>query len=249
MSLLHCFYPESRFGGYSDRDGTVAFYGRIQGMLSPGMTVLDVGCGRGAGLVDDPVPWRRELRRLRGRCERVIGIDIDPVGAENSGLDEFRHLRDPLAWPVDDASVDLIVSDFVLEHVDDAASFFSEVNRVLKPGGVFCARTTNRLGYVGLAASLVPNRRHAGVLGKVQRDRKEIDVFPTRYRVNTVWRLRAELRKVGFEAVVYGYEAEPSYLQFSTIAYGFGKLLHALTPPPLRTCLFAFGRKVGPATK
>ncbi len=74
------------------------------------------------------------------------------------------------------------------------------------------------------------------MLGKVQRDRKEIDVFPTRYRVNAVWRLRAELRKVGFEAVVYGYEAEPSYLQFSAIAYGFGKLLHSLTPPPLRTC-------------
>jgi len=107
----------------------------------------------------------------------------------------------------------------------------------------FCARTTNRLGYVGLTASLVPNRRHAGVLRTVQRDRKEIDVFPTRYRVNTVWRLRAEFRKVGFDAVVHGHEAEPSYLQFSPVAYGFGKLLHLLTPPPLRTCLFAFGRK------
>ncbi len=144
---------------------------------------------------------------------------------------------------MDDASVDLIVSDFVLEHIDDPAEFFAEVNRVLKPAGVFCARTTNRLGYVGLAASVVPNRRHARVLGTVQRDRKEIDVFPTRYRANTVWRLRAELGRIGFEPVVYGYEAEPSYLQFSAIAYGFGKLLHWLTPPPLRTCLFVFGRK------
>lgn len=244
MSFLQRFYPESTFGGYSDRDGTVAFYGRIQSMLAPEMTVLDVGCGRGAGLVDDPVRWRRELRRLRGKCKRVIGIDVDPVGVENPGLDEFRLLRGGVStWPVDDASVDLIVSDFVLEHIDDPAGFFAEVNRVLKPAGVFCARTTNRLGYVGLAASVVPNRRHARVLGTVQRDRKEIDVFPTRYRANTVWRLRAELGRIGFEPVVYGYEAEPSYLQFSAIAYGFGKLLHWLTPPPLRTCLFVFGRK------
>ncbi len=227
------------------------FYGRIQAMLSPGMTVLDVGCGRGAALADDPVRWRRELRRLRGRCERVIGIDVDPVGSENPGLDEFRHLRDPSTWPIDDASVDLILADFVLEHIDDPASFFAEVNRVLKSpvpgtGGVFCARTTNRLGYVGLVASLVPNERHVRVLEKVQRDRKEVDVFPTRYRVNTVWRLRAELRKIGFEAVVYGYEAEPSYLRFSAVAYGIGRLLHWLTPPPLRTCLFVFGRKLAP---
>jgi SAM-dependent methyltransferase len=135
------------------------------------------------------------------------------------------------------------VADFVLEHVDDATSFFSELRRVLKPGGFFCARTTNRLGYVGLAASLVPNKRHAAVLGTVQRGRKEVDVFPTRYRVNTIWRLRSELKKIGFEAVVQGYEAEPSYLQFSPIAYGFGKLLHSVTPSPLRTCLFIFGRQ------
>lgn len=99
---------------------------------------------------------------------------------------------------------------------------------------------------MGVVASLVPNRRHVRVLEKVHRDRKEVDVFPTRYRVNTVWRLRAELRKIGFKAVVYGYVAEPSYLRFSAVAYGFGKLLHRLTPPPLRTCLFVFGRKVAP---
>jgi hypothetical protein len=91
---------------------------------------------------------------------------------------------------------------------------------------VFCARTTNRLGHVGLVASLVPNTRHARVLQQVQRDRREVDVFPTRYRVNTVWRLRAELRKIGYEAVICGYEAEPSYLRFPAAAYGFGKLLH-----------------------
>lgn len=147
MSLLQRFYPESAFGGYSDCDGTVVFYGRVQSLLTPAMTVLDVGCGRGAGLVDDPVRRRQELRQLRGRCRRVIGIDVDPVGAENPGVDEFRHLSDPTVWPVDDASVDLIVSDFVLEHIADPAQYFAEVNRVLKPAGVYCARTANRLGY------------------------------------------------------------------------------------------------------
>lgn len=157
VNLLERIYPESCFGGYSDRDGTATFYGRIQSMLSPGMTVLDVGCGRGAGLVDDPVRWRRDRRRLRGRCERVIGIDVDPAGSENPGLDEFRHLRDPSAWPIDDASVDLVLADFVLEHIEDLVCFFAEVNRALKSavpgeGGTESSALERRTGWVTWAS-------------------------------------------------------------------------------------------------
>ncbi|WP_412851396.1 class I SAM-dependent methyltransferase [Ectothiorhodospira shaposhnikovii] len=240
--LLHRHYPEARFGGFSDVDGTVAFYSRVQALMTPESVVLDVGCGRGSGLQDDAVPWRRELRSLRGRCARVIGFDVDPDAASNPGLDEF-HLLDSGEWPLADSSVDLIVSDFVLEHIDQPTEYFSEVFRVLKPGGVFCARTSNRIGYVGLFASLIPNRRHVQVLRRVQEDREAFDVFPTRYRVNTVWALRRALRKAGLEGIAYGYEAEPSYLGFSSLAYAFGRVVHSLTPSPLRTCLFVFARK------
>ncbi|MCF7995746.1 MAG: class I SAM-dependent methyltransferase [Chromatiaceae bacterium] len=240
---LQRHYAESRFGGFSDVDGTVAFYTRIQALLSPKSVVLDVGCGRGAGLQNDPVPYRRELRALRGRCARVIGIDVDPDAASHTGLDEFHHLYQSGEWPVADSSIDLIVSDFVLEHVDDPKGYFAEVARVLKPGGLYCARTSNRIGYVGLAASLVPNRRHVQVLNRVQSDRAEVDVFPTRYRVNTVWSIRRTLRRAGLDGIAYGYEAEPSYLGFADWAYKLGKILHSITPGPLRTCLFVFARK------
>jgi len=245
LSLLERFYPESRFGGFSDLDGTVAFYGRIQALLAVGMTVLDVGCGRGAGLVEDPVAYRRKLRSLRGDGRRVIGLDVDPDADQNPGLDEFHRIDGVSAWPIPDASIDLIVSDFVLEHINDPEAFFAEVARVLRPGGVFCARTPNRIGYVGLAASLIPNRRHAQMLRMVQEDRKEMDVFPTYYRVNTIWAVHQVLKQAGMEGIVYGYEAEPSYLQFSALAYALGKYLHIFTPSVLRTCLFVFARKPG----
>lgn len=41
------YYPESRFGGFTDVDGTVAFYTRVQSLVEAGSVVLDVGCGRG----------------------------------------------------------------------------------------------------------------------------------------------------------------------------------------------------------
>jgi hypothetical protein len=48
--------------------------------------------------------------------------------------------------------------------------------------------------------------------------------------------------KNGFECVVYGYEAEPSYLSFSKIAYSLGVLHQKFAPQFMKPCIFAFGR-------
>ena len=236
------FYPESRFGGFTDVDGTVAFYSRVAALLSPDAVVLDVGCGRGELLVDDPVPYRRQLVTLRGRAGRVIGLDVDPVGETHPGLDEFHLITPEGDWPVPDASVDLVVCDNVVEHVEDPPAMFARMRRALKPGGVVCVRTPNRWGYVALAASAIPNRLHARVTARVQDGRKEEDVFPTLYRCNSVRAVRRAMTAAGFDATVYGYGAEPGYLAFSKAAYAAGVLHQRLAPGFLRPALFAFGR-------
>src|SRR5262249_40689121 len=76
MNNKERFYPETRFGGFTGVDGTVAFFSRVNSLLEPSFVVLDVGCGRGE-YRDDPVPLRRNLRILKGKVERVVGIDVD----------------------------------------------------------------------------------------------------------------------------------------------------------------------------
>ena len=245
MGFEQSFYPESRFGGFTDVDGTVAFYTRVQSMVGPSDVVLDLGCGRGA-YQDDPVRLRRELRIFKGKARRVIGLDSDPAAEANPYLDEF-HLLSSDDWPLPDSSVDLCVCDDVLEHVERPDAFFREAQRVLRDGGTLCIRTPNAWNYISLVARLVPNRLHASVLARVQDGRKEEDVFPTLFRCNTIGKLRQSLAENGFEHVVYGYDAEPSYLSFSKIAYFFGVLWQRLAPPFLRSALFAFGRLSKPA--
>ena len=46
--------------------------------------------------------------------------------------------------PFDDNSFDLVCCCDVLEHVEDVAKVISEINRVLKPGGLFIYDTVNR---------------------------------------------------------------------------------------------------------
>jgi hypothetical protein len=106
-------------------------------------------------------------------------------------------------------------------------------------------RTTNGLGYVALAARLVPNRDHSRVLTRVQENRKAEDVFATVYRCNSKGKLFRAMRRHGLDGVVYGYEAEPKYLAFSKLAYRIGVIYQRLAPRSLRNALFAFARKPG----
>src|SRR6266705_404480 len=140
-NLEETHYPETRFGGFTEVDGTIAFYTRVNALLRSESVVVDFGCGRGAHS-DDPVGYRRELRDLSARAKRVIGIDVDRAAAANPFVDEFRFLESD-RWPLESRTVDLILSDCVLEHLPDPSGFFGESRRVLRPGGLLCLRTTN----------------------------------------------------------------------------------------------------------
>ncbi len=240
---MHRHYPESRYGNFSDVDGTIRFYVRVRSLVCPQSVVLDVGCGRGAFL-EDPLPFRRNLQHLKGDCERVVGIDVDPAGHQNSALDEFR-LIDGQRWPIEDSSVDVLVSDWVVEHVQDPEGFFSECRRVVKVGGHLCLRTANALSYIGLASRAIPERLQGGLLGRLQPARSTEDVFPTVYRCNTAGRLRKAMESASFASHVYGHHPEPTYLTFSPLAYQLGVWQQRVTPRFLAVTLLGFGRKPG----
>jgi hypothetical protein len=92
MSFTKKFYPESQFGGFSDIDGTVRFYTRVNSLIEKSSTILEVGCGRGE-YMDDSNKYRRELRILKGKGDKVIGIDVDSNAMGNPFIDEFHLIQ------------------------------------------------------------------------------------------------------------------------------------------------------------
>jgi SAM-dependent methyltransferase len=165
------------------QDSAHVFLVTAQALAAQSHLIAEVGCGRGAAVVlDQPGGVWQDLR---GEGRRVVGIDVEEVGVNNPVIDEFRLIGEDGRWPLDDGSVDLAVSDFVLEHVTDPPAFVRELTRVLRPGGVFLARTVSRHSLLSVVARLVPNHSHARVLTSLQPDRQEQDVFRTAYRMNT----------------------------------------------------------------
>jgi ubiquinone/menaquinone biosynthesis C-methylase UbiE len=241
-TILERVYPEARIFGFTRYDGTIHFFLRVQSLLQPSDVVLDVGCGRGLR-AEDPCPARRQMQDVRGPERTVIGIDVDSGAAANPWLTEFRQITNTDHWPVEDASVNLIYSDYVLEHVEDPDSFFREAYRVLKPGGYVCLRTPNFYGCVAIMSWLVPNKLHARVLSWLKPGVESRDVFPTVYRCNTRRRLQKTLQKQGFDAVAYPIEGEPGYFAALPPLYRVAAFVFPYLPGMFQSTLLGFAKK------
>lgn len=207
-SLLQRIYPEVSAGGFSRIDGTIQFFIRVNALVEPGMTVLDIGAGRGATAETNAAT--RWLYSLRGKVRKVIGLDVDDAVHSNPFLDEATTY-DGGRIPFEDASMDLIVSDHTFEHIRHPEVFASEINRVLKPGGWLCARTPHFYSLLYVASLLVPNASHARVLQRVQPTRKAEDVFPTFYKLNSRRAIERHFPPASWQHCSYTFSPEPGY--------------------------------------
>jgi ubiquinone/menaquinone biosynthesis C-methylase UbiE len=145
--------------------------------------------------------------------------------------------------PLADQSIDMLVSDFTFEHIANPAVVAPEIKRVLKPGGWVCARTPNRWGYIGVAVNLVPNRLHVKFLKRLQRERKDFDVFPTVYRMNTFAQIERYFPASEFENFSYTHSPEPAYFGNSKTAWLAMMTLSRLLPRRFGATLHIFLRK------
>jgi arsenite methyltransferase len=107
----------------------------VLGDIDKDDTVLDLGCGAGTDLLI--------AAQMAGSSGRAIGIDLTPSMVERArqsaaemGLDNVEvHEGLIELLPLPDESVDVVISNGVIDLVPDKDSVFSEIKRVLKPGG------------------------------------------------------------------------------------------------------------------
>ena len=238
------YYPEIKAGGFSHVDTTVDFYLRINALLKPEMVVLDFGAGRGAESESErAVTYAGKLRTIKGKVEKFIGADIDPAVNANPFIDEAIVIIPDAPIPLPDQSIDLIISDWVFEHIENTDFVISELDRILKPGGWICARTPNRWGYIAIAATLIPKKLHRAVLRRVQPKRKEMDVFPKFYKLNTQRSVKKQFEKCNFESFIYTINSEPGYSSNSKMLWHAFHLLFKLTPSRFNAVLHIFLKK------
>jgi ubiquinone/menaquinone biosynthesis C-methylase UbiE len=107
----------------------------LLGRIEPGSVVLDLGCGAGTDLLI--------AAQMAGADGRAIGVDMTPsmlesarASADEMGLDTVELHRSLIEMlPLEDASVDVVISNGVIDLVPDKDDVLDEIDRVLRPGG------------------------------------------------------------------------------------------------------------------
>ena len=105
------------------------------GRIDPGATVLDLGCGAGTDLLI--------AAQMTGPGGRAIGVDMtgSMLDRARASAVEMRlanvELHEALieSVPIEDASIDVVISNGVIDLVPDKEAVFAEIDRVLRPGG------------------------------------------------------------------------------------------------------------------
>lgn len=105
--------------------------------LRPGCRVLEIGCGRGAGV---------QLVRRAFAPARIDAIDVDPAmialaerRKRRAGMREVElRVADAQRLPYPDRCMDAVFNFGIIHHLEDWRAGVREIARVLRPGGAFC---------------------------------------------------------------------------------------------------------------
>lgn len=102
--------------------------------IHKGEHILDLGCGRGY--------QTKMLADLTGEFGKAYGLDITPAmikkAAEENSAQNLEFITGDIHQiPLDKESIDLVVSNCVINHSPCKEKVYSEIFRVLKPSGKF----------------------------------------------------------------------------------------------------------------
>ena len=117
--------------------------GRYKSVISAvsGRVVLDIASGSGYGSYE-----------LAKTASKVIGVDVDQDAIDYAKAKykkpNLKFIKsNGLRIPLDDNSVDMVVSMETIEHIEDDRAFIDELHRVLKPNGLVVISTPNDRAY------------------------------------------------------------------------------------------------------
>lgn len=214
--LEHKYYGSIR----SFKNGTVEFHGILGNLIKANQSIaLEIGAGT----------ENKTSSYLAVIVARLDGLDIDERARLNPALDKVM-VYDGGVFPVKDESYDIIVADYVMEHVENPLLMISEIQRVLKPGGHFVFRTPNNYHYVSIVSRFTPHWFHLLVANRARgKTEGDIDPYATYYRFNSRRKIRAILsQSVMHEIELRMVEKQPSYMMFNPWFFSIGVLYERL---------------------
>lgn len=122
---------------------------------------------------------------------------------DRDGLRKHRSIQDKVLGNIESLpfradSFDIVTANMVVEHVLHPEPLLEQLRRILRPGGLFIFHTPNRNCALVRMARLVPQGIKNRMIFLLE-GRREEDVFPTQYRLNSIAAIRSTAARIGFD--------------------------------------------------
>lgn len=235
------FVPNEKLPGkFSQIDSTLDFYLRIKTFLNKKSVVLDLGAGIGDWYNNDKKnPVLKKIMCLKNDVSKYIAADIDKAVLKNKTSHNNILIKNNRI-PLKNNSIDLIICDWVYEHIHDVKKFKSEIDRVLKKGGHVCARTPSRYSYIAFFSDILENTKlKSKILYLSQPSRKKF--FKSYYNLNT----KNKIYKIfkNYNNNIFFDKSEPAYFFGKKFIYYTLYIMHSLLPRIFTSNLIIFSKK------
>lgn len=184
------------------------------------IVMLDAGCGHTTVLNDQ-----------YKKCKQVIGVDNDRISLNKNSYVDRKLFSDLANIPLSDGTVDLIVSNWVFEHVSNPDDVVRDLDRVLRPGGYIVFITPNADGWYAALAQVIPEYLH-GIIVRILYGRGKDDTYEVHYKMNTKEDFETYLSTLESDAnyreVGFIYNDDPKYIGFNILIRPIAHVWHKL---------------------
>jgi ubiquinone/menaquinone biosynthesis C-methylase UbiE len=180
---------------------------------------LDLGCGQ--EILPGWMKAEEEVATLVLKSKLLVGIDYKLSSLQKHKTLKYKIRGDIIKLPCKNNLFNLVTANMVVEHLENPTEALSEIYRVLEPGGLFIFHTPNFLNYQILIASITPQWLKNKLIMFFE-NRKEDDIFPTYYRLNTYKTIRTLSNANGFNLLEIKIlnSSQPSTIMLGPVVIG-----------------------------
>lgn len=193
------------------QDSVSIYKAIVKSGITKDTVILEAGCGFSNMFKD-------EYKIAR----HVIGVDIDPKYLEMNDIVKEKIVSDLSDMPqVKTASVDLIISSWVLEHLKEPQKVFNEFSRVLKPGGKVVFITPNGFNYILLLNRIIPKWLRNKIARMLTKD-LTVDPMPAFYKANSVGKIGKLCKNSRLKLNTIILNGDPTYVAINMLFFYIG---------------------------
>lgn len=198
-------------------DSVSIYKNLVKNEITSDTTVLEAGCG-----------FSNMYKKEYKIAKRVIGVDINPEYILGNDLLDEKIVSDLASFPqIKDDFVDLIISSWVLEHLENPDKVFGEFSRVLKKGGKIIFLTPNSNSYIVLINRYIPMWFRRAVATKLG-GKLTVDPMLTFYKANTINKLELFAKNSNLKIEKLNLNGDPTYIAINNIFFHIGIFIERL---------------------